>query len=494
MEDEPGRVWEVLEQMISNLGAGYEGEKGGIGFVESVGLVAVAVAGAMGVGNVLVGSPDVRRLLKVTLDCCVGFDGGVEDEGVKESVEVIARGLLDGEGDEEEAKEVRLSEERRKAGAKRQQHIADHRSPTTFYSSLRFAHRTQVAFKATLKWMGDEDALDLSLRWKYWRGVCEVCRGKDGGREMLRDLWNDNSDEEFRAFVLGYFKGEGDFSWVLDVGRGSSSLKEWCVLNNKHRWVVNARDKDWSGVMESSLEEAVKAEVRLDNERRRTGPKRSDGNINGNIVHANLTPSTRRCAPLSLRSSQGKRERMRMLSIAKLASKAEGKEGSDIGNLLAVGHAQDMMDGSSDGPALGTSEISSLALAKIKAGSDVVKHTMIAMACARAMGGESGENEAVGVWKAVVELDGEVWDKASKKGGDEERDEIVRGSVFYSTLVTYLRNDGEYDLEGEGGRIERVIGGGKGGKGIRRAVVMARMEIGGGEGNGNEDMDMDERQ
>ena len=53
---------------------------GGVGFIEAVGLVAVTVAGSMMVGNVKVGEVEVRRLLKATLECCVRFEGGVEDE------------------------------------------------------------------------------------------------------------------------------------------------------------------------------------------------------------------------------------------------------------------------------------------------------------------------------------------------------------------------------------------------------------------------------
>ena len=130
------------------------------------------------------------------------------------------------------------------------------------------------------------------------RGVCEVCREKGGssdasGRELLRAMWMENEDEEvrmryvwtrsgitfcriellsfvpnpamhnflltlilhykifrnslrssqFRSFVLNYFKGKSDFSWVLDVGRGSKSLKEWCMLNNTYKWVADSREK-----------------------------------------------------------------------------------------------------------------------------------------------------------------------------------------------------------------------------------------------------------
>ncbi|GMI07831.1 hypothetical protein TrRE_jg12642, partial [Triparma retinervis] len=357
MEDEPGKVWEALEEVIGKVGGGYGAEDGGggVGFIEAVGLVAVTVAGSMMVGNVKVGEVEVRRLLKATLECCVRFEGGVEDEGVKESVGVLARGLSEGEGEEEEEKEV--------------------------------------AFRAVWKWMGEEEALDFSVKWKYWRGVCEVCREKGGsndasGRELLRAMWKENEDEEFRAFVLGYFKGEGDFSWVLDVGRGSKSLKEWCVLNNTYKWVADSREKDWSGVMESSLEEAVR--------------------------------------------SKGKKDRLRLLSIAKLAAKAGGIDEKEIGDMISVSHAQNMMEGGEDGEALGTKEVCDAARGRIKAGEDVVKHFMIAMACARALGGDRAEDATVEIWRDVLGVDGgSVWGRAENAGGEEERDAVIRGGDFY---------------------------------------------------------------
>jgi hypothetical protein len=194
-----------------------------------------------------------------------------------------------------------------------------------------------------------------------------------------------------------------------------------------------------------------------------------------------------------------KRDRLRLLSIAKLAAKAGGVDGKEISDMISVGHAQNLMEGCEDGDALGTKEVCDVARKKIRAGEEVVKHLMIAMACARAMGGDRAEDAAVEIWRDALGADGgSIWARAEIAGGEEERDTVIRSGDFYSAVLTYAKNGGEYGLEGEGGRIERVLAGGglggKGGKGARRAVVMARAWEGVGRGGGEGETEMDERQ